>query len=66
MKYICLLLYLPIDSLYSYQQVKIYIRTMPGRRRQTGCICTCDRDTNDTVDLLGDDVTIYDEHQVIF
>ena len=36
---------------------------MPVRRRhQGGLIHTCERDTNDTIVLLGDDVIIKDAH----
>ena len=38
---------------------------MSGRRRQAGRIRTCDRDTNDIVELLGNDVSIDDAHQVM-
>ncbi len=38
---------------------------MPRRRRQAGCIRTCDRDTNNRVELLGNDVTIDNVHQVM-
>ena len=38
---------------------------MPGRRQQTGRIRTCDRNTNDTIDLLVDDVAIVDARQVM-
>ena len=38
---------------------------MSSRRRQAGRIRTCDRDTNDRVDLLGNNVTIDDAHQIM-
>ena len=38
---------------------------MSGRRRQAGRIRTCDRDTNDIVELLGNDVSIDNAHQVM-
>ena len=38
---------------------------MSGRRRQAGRIRTCDRDTNDGVELLGNDVTIDNVHEVM-
>ena len=38
---------------------------MSSRRRQAGRTRTCDRNTNDSVDLLGNDVTIDATHQVM-
>ena len=38
---------------------------MPDQRKRGGRIRTADRNTNDTVNLLGDDVAIDDEHQTL-
>ena len=38
---------------------------MSSRRRRAGRIRTCDRDTNDRVNLLGSNVTIDDAHQIM-